>query len=145
MRNIFFEVGFRRYLVLHGDRFDPTLHWPILTDAADWCYHSVQKVNKKAAKWLKHQVKDLGGVIEFVKRRATQHARSLDCHGVIAGHTHYSEDDWIDDIHYLNTGCWTDRPCTFVLADSNEARLCQWGDTEIENGEAEEQNVLCHA
>src|SRR5580692_9168946 len=39
------------YLVTHGDRFDPTLQWPLLTDTADWCYHAVQKVNKKAAKW----------------------------------------------------------------------------------------------
>src|SRR5947209_3724405 len=46
------EMGASRYLVLHGDRFDPTLNWPILTDTADWCYHAAQKINKKAAKWL---------------------------------------------------------------------------------------------
>src|ERR1700730_10032977 len=32
------DIGDRPYLVLHGDRFDPTLNWPIVTDAADWCY-----------------------------------------------------------------------------------------------------------
>src|SRR6202011_5769885 len=51
------SIGGRDYLVLHGDRFDPTLHWPILTDAADWCYQTTQKLNKKAARWLKRRVK----------------------------------------------------------------------------------------
>ena len=67
------DVGFRRYLVLHGDRFDPTLSWPLITDAADACYNSVQKVNKKAAKWLKRKAKTLGGVVEFVKQRSVQY------------------------------------------------------------------------
>jgi UDP-2,3-diacylglucosamine pyrophosphatase LpxH len=120
------EMAGRRYLVLHGDRFDPTLYTPILTDAADWCYQAIQKVNKKAAKWLKRRAKKLGGVLEFVKRRAVHYARSLGCDGVITGHTHFCDDAWIDGVHYLNTGCWVDRPCTYVTGRGSEISICHW-------------------
>jgi UDP-2,3-diacylglucosamine pyrophosphatase LpxH len=120
------EMGHRHYLLLHGDRFDPTVHQPIITDAADWCYQTVQKVNKKAAKWLKRKVKKLGGVLEFVKRRSVHYARSLGCQGVITGHTHFAADEWIDGIHYLNSGCWVDRPCTYLLAQKDRIHLRTW-------------------
>jgi UDP-2,3-diacylglucosamine pyrophosphatase LpxH len=120
------KMGARQYLILHGDRFDPTLHWPILTDAADWCYRAVQEVNQKAAKWLKRRVKKLGGVMEFVKRRAVQYAKDLGCQGIITGHTHYSDDEWIDGVHYLNTGCWVDHPCTYIVAKEDHVRLRYW-------------------
>jgi UDP-2,3-diacylglucosamine pyrophosphatase LpxH len=123
------KAGGRRYLVLHGDRFDPTLHWPILTDTADWCYQTTQKVNKKVAKWLKHRVKRLGGVIELVKRLGVCYARELGYDGVITGHTHFPDDEMIDGIHYLNTGCWTDQLCTYVVADESRAELRAYEDS----------------
>ncbi len=126
------EVGDRRYLVLHGDCFDPTLNWPILTDTADWCYHAAQKVNKKAAKWLKRRVKKMGGAIEFVKRRSVQYVKDLGYQGVITGHTHFCDDEWINEVHYLNTGCWTDSTCTYIAVKEKQIRLCYWRDTALE-------------
>ena len=128
------EVNGGRYLVLHGDRFDPTLNWPLLTDAADWCYQATQKVNKKMAKWLKRRVKELGGVVEFVKRRSAQYARARGYQGLIAGHTHFCDDEWIAGVHYLNTGCWVDRPCTYVAIQGHQVRLCAWLETAPPNG-----------
>jgi UDP-2,3-diacylglucosamine pyrophosphatase LpxH len=136
-------VAGREYLVLHGDRFDPTLQWPLLTDAADWCYQATQKLNKRAAKWLKRRVKRLGGVVEFVKRRAARYARSVGCEGIIAGHTHFSDDEWLEGVHYLNTGCWVDRPCTYVEARDNDVRLRHWD--EAGQVRAEPQRILCPA
>jgi UDP-2,3-diacylglucosamine pyrophosphatase LpxH len=122
------ETARRTYLVLHGDRFDPTLNWPILSDAAEWCYQGMQKLSKKAAKWLKHKVKKLGGVVEFVKRQSVRYARSQGCQGIIAGHTHFADDEWIEGIHYLNTGSWVDHPCTYVIVNGEDAELCLWDD-----------------
>jgi UDP-2,3-diacylglucosamine pyrophosphatase LpxH len=116
------------YLVLHGDRFDPTLNWPILTDTADWCYGAVQKINKKAAKWLKRRVKRMGGVVEFVKRRSVKYAKNQGYQGIITGHTHFCDDEWIDSIHYLNSGCWVDPACTYVSAADADVKLCHWVD-----------------
>src|SRR5438876_1100928 len=75
-------------------------------------------------------LKKLGGVLEFVKRRSVHYARNLGCHGVITAHTHFSEDEWIDDVHYLNTGCWVDRPCTYVVAENDRPRLCHWDEAD---------------
>jgi UDP-2,3-diacylglucosamine pyrophosphatase LpxH len=133
------EMGNRHYLLLHGDRFDPTVHQPVITDAADWCYQTVQKVNKKAAKWLKRKVKKLGGVLEFVKRRSVEYARGLGCQGVITGHTHFPADEWLDDIHYLNSGCWVDRPCTYLLAQNDRIHLRTWDGDQVQ---AEDEAVL---
>jgi UDP-2,3-diacylglucosamine pyrophosphatase LpxH len=120
------EAGPRSYLVLHGDRFDPTLTWPIITDVAEWGYQTIQKLNKKGAKWLKHKVKRLGGVVEMVRRRSVEYARSQGYDGIIAGHTHFADDELIGDMHYLNSGCWTEYPCTYILADEQRVELCHW-------------------
>jgi UDP-2,3-diacylglucosamine pyrophosphatase LpxH len=117
------EAGDRKYLVLHGDRFDPTLNWPLLTDAADWCYQTTQKVNRRVAKWLKRRVKTLGGVVELVKRNAVEYARARGFQGVITGHSHFSDDELIEGMHFLNTGCWVDRPCTYVVAGADGVQL----------------------
>jgi len=120
------EMGNWHYLILHGDRFDPTVHRPIITDAADWCYQTVQKVNKKAAKWLKRKVKKVGGVLELVKRESVRYVQALGCQGVITGHTHFPLDEWIDSVHYLNSGCWVDRPCTYLYAHNDRIELRTW-------------------
>ena len=125
------QIGDRRYLVLHGDCFDPTLNWPILTDTADWCYHAAQKVNQQAAKWLKRRVKKMGGAIDFVKRRSVQYVKDLGYQGVITGHTHFCDDEWINGVHYLNTGCWTDNPCTYIQVRDAQVRLCYWSNSRL--------------
>jgi UDP-2,3-diacylglucosamine pyrophosphatase LpxH len=134
------EMGNRHYLLLHGDRFDPTVHRPIITDTADWCYQTVQKVNKKAAKWLKRKVKKLGGVLEFVKRRSVQYVRDLGCQGVITGHTHFPADEWIEGIHYLNSGCWVDRPCTYLVAQNDRIGLHTWDGDQVQGQEEDPAN-----
>ena len=134
------EAGPRSYLVLHGDRFDPTLQWPIITDVAEWGYQTIQKLNKKGAEWLKHKVKKLGGVVELVRRRSVEYARSQGCDIIIAGHTHFADDEWIDDVHYLNSGCWTEYPCTYILADEQHIELCHWDGLERST-----QPQLCRA
>lgn len=117
------QVGNRRYLVIHGDQFDPTLNWPIVTDTADWIYRTTQRLSKKAAKHLKRIAKKFGGIVECVKRGAVKEAKKLGCQGVIVGHTHFPDDEWIDGIHYLNCGSWTNGIPSYVLVENEQARL----------------------
>jgi UDP-2,3-diacylglucosamine pyrophosphatase LpxH len=119
-------VAGKRYLLLHGDRFDPTVHWPVVSDAAEWCYRATKKIHKKSARWLKERVKKAGGVVEFVKRGAAEYARSRGCDGVITGHTHFCDNDMVDGIHYINTGCWVDSPCTYVTLKDDVMTLMSW-------------------
>lgn len=108
------EINHQPYLLLHGDRFDPTLRYPVVTEVAGFCYQLTTKLNKKLAKWLKKKSKRWGGVLEFVRNQAVALARKEKSAGIIAGHTHFAEDSYIDDVHYVNTGCWTEFPCTYV-------------------------------
>ncbi len=111
------EVGGESYLVLHGDRFDPTMRYPMVTEVAFLAYQFTTKLNKKFAKWLKKKSKRWGGILELVRSQSIHFAQKQNIPGVITGHTHFAEDARIDDIHYLNTGSWTESPCAYVTLD----------------------------
>jgi UDP-2,3-diacylglucosamine pyrophosphatase LpxH len=121
------QVGGERYLVMHGDQFDATLNLTWIGDAADWFYRQTQRGSKSVARFLKGRVKCWGGVVDCVQRGATHSARKRGFSGIITGHTHFAHDEWIDGIHYLNTGCWVDWPCSYVLVEGGDARLMHWG------------------
>jgi UDP-2,3-diacylglucosamine pyrophosphatase LpxH len=122
------DVGDRRYLVLHGDRFDPTLNYPLLTDAAVLCYQLTTKINKKLAKWLKKKSKRFGGLLEFIRAQSVSFARKAELTGVITGHTHFAEDLRVGDVHYVNSGSWTESPCGFIIIEKGEIKLHHMSD-----------------
>jgi UDP-2,3-diacylglucosamine pyrophosphatase LpxH len=122
----YLRVGKRRYLICHGDRFDQTLRMTWVGDLADWFYARVQDCSRPLAHWLKGRVKKWGGVLNSVRDGALAHARQNRCDGIILGHTHYSADEVHDGIHYLNSGCWVDAPCSYIRADDSAIELCQW-------------------
>src|SRR5262245_6975331 len=117
------EINGRPYLILHGDRFDPTLHYPLLTDVAVACYQLTTKLNKKLAKWLKKKSKRIGGLLELIRSRSIAFAREKNLRGVFTGHTHFAEDVIVDDVHYLNTGSWTESPCAYVTIEGGAVTL----------------------
>lgn len=116
----------RWYGILHGDRFDPTLNWPIVTDAADFAYRTVQSISRPLSRRLKKWAKKYGKIADAVVHNAVGWAKEKGYGGMILGHTHFPEDCWIDGIHYLNPGCWTDHPQHYVEIDGGVARLVQW-------------------
>jgi UDP-2,3-diacylglucosamine pyrophosphatase LpxH len=117
------DVGGKPYLVLHGDQFDPTLNFPMVTEVACMCYQLTTRVNKKLAKWLKKKSKRWSGVLEFVRAQSVAHAQKEGMRGVITSHTHFAEDSLIDGIHYVNTGCWTEYPCSYVVVEGDKVLL----------------------
>src|SRR5207244_6915123 len=119
-------IGGRRYLMFHGDRFDRTLRMTWIGDVADAIYNRVQHCSRSLARWLKRRSKDWCGVVSSVRRGAVEYARQNQCNGVIMGHTHFAEDEVVHGIHYLNTGCWVEQPCTYLRIEDNQIRLCQW-------------------
>jgi UDP-2,3-diacylglucosamine pyrophosphatase LpxH len=121
-----FEAGGRRYLVAHGDQFDGTLNLTWVGDAADWCYHGLQRASRPLAHWVKSASKKVCGVVEAVERGALAQARRRGFGGIVTGHTHFCHDEHIGATHYLNTGCWVDTPCSYVVADESGARLGHW-------------------
>lgn len=117
------DIAGRPYRILHGDRFDPTLTYPVVTDAAVFCYHLTTKLNKKLAKWLKRKSKKWGGVLELVRDRSIAYAQKQNATGIITGHTHFAEDSQVGDVHYVNTGCWTEPPFTYVTVEHGKLGL----------------------
>ena len=120
------RVGRRKYLILHGDQFDTTMNLSSIGDAADFIYRRVQTISRGTARWLKAASKLVCGVVEQVKRRACSYARAHRYEGVIAGHTHFCCDEAVGDMHYLNTGCWVEQPCTYLLLEGEDIELRQW-------------------
>jgi UDP-2,3-diacylglucosamine pyrophosphatase LpxH len=116
-------VNGHEYLVLHGDRFDPTMNFPVVQEAAFMAYQFTTKLNKKLAKWLKRKSKKWGGILEVVRSQSITFAQKSGLRGMITGHTHFAEDVIVDDIHYVNTGSWTESPCAYVTADGGELKL----------------------
>jgi UDP-2,3-diacylglucosamine pyrophosphatase LpxH len=81
------------------------------------------------ARWLKSRVKHTCGVVDAVIAGGIPHARERGCIGFIAGHTHYPDDEMVDGLRYLNTGCWVDSPCTYVRIQRGRAELLRWDET----------------
>jgi len=116
------------YIILHGDRFDPTLNYRLVTEVAFFAYQLTTKVNQKLAKWLKKKSKKWGGILEMVRSESVVFARKEGLPGVITGHTHFAEDVHINGVHYVNTGSWTEVPCAYVTIDNDGLTLHQVSD-----------------
>jgi len=116
-------VNGHEYLILHGDRFDPTMNYPVVTEVAFLAYQFTTKFNKKLAKWLKKKSKKWGGILELVREQSIAFAQREGLRGVITGHTHFAEDVHLNDVHYMNTGSWTENPCAYVTADNEQLTL----------------------
>ena len=123
-----FEIQHQRYLVLHGDQFDPTLDGVFMSEMAGYCYGLSKKINKKLAKWLKKKTKKWSRVLECIKTGLIGHARTKGFDGVVTGHTHFADDAHVGDTHYLNSGCWTEPPCSFLHVESGRMTLHQLPD-----------------
>ena len=131
----------KRYLVLHGDKFDSVIYFASwLAKAGDWVYERLMDFNVvvgfirrrfglghwSLSAYLKHKVKK---AVEFISRFediVVREARARRCDGVICGHIHTPDNRMIDGIHYLNDGDWVES-CT-ALVEHNDGRweILKW-------------------
>jgi predicted phosphodiesterase len=49
-----------------------------------------------------------------------EYARRKGCQAVCCGHTHVAVADRSAEVHYFNSGCWTERPCTYLTVQDGE-------------------------
>ena len=138
----------RRYLVLHGDKFDGVVRFaPWLARLGDTVYELSMQMNSAVNRvrrlfrlpywslsaYLKYRVKKAVEFISHFEDAVVREARMRKCQGVICGHIHTPYDRYIDGIHYLNDGDWVES-CTalvehadgtFEILDWNAAQLAQ--------------------
>ena len=106
----FYMVGDRKYFVTHGHKYDPTM--PLV--APRWFRRSVPCTGR-------FHTKIFSG---FLKDRVVKAAQKIGCDGVICGHTHRPEHDWVGELEYINCGDWF-FSCTAVVERDGEFKLVE--------------------
>lgn len=122
-----FESGPERVLVMHGDQFDDFLHRrPVVTALADKVYGVLQAVDKShgLARAAKRSSKAFLRCVDKVRDGAVARAGELGCSVVVCGHTHFSQ-MVRGDITYVNSGCFTENPCTYVRLKGGQPTLLE--------------------
>jgi UDP-2,3-diacylglucosamine pyrophosphatase LpxH len=126
----------RRYLVLHGDKFDPVVqHSPWLASIGSTAYEillvcnrwfnigrrSVGKDYRSLSAWIKHQVKIAVNYMSRFEDVVVQEGLTNDVDGLICGHIHKAGIREIENLLYTNSGDWVES-CT-ALAENHAGRL----------------------
>lgn len=108
----------KQYLALHGHQFDNYFSknkW--LLNLATALYCKIQSLDKKSFKISKTIQKfatlflSSSGVLAS---KAVKYGFKKGYRNVICGHSHKAVYQYIDDVHYYNTGCWTEFPSNFI-------------------------------
>lgn len=136
--------GDQSIIFIHGHIYDDFLTaYPILTNIADYIYCLFQKIDKdhNLCRWLKQQSKTYLRCAEQIEHQAIKYAYEENCTTVCCGHTHKSEILTPKDrekkkckcegclnVTYLNTGCWTEKPCKFITVSNGHFELCNFKD-----------------
>ncbi len=124
-RETLLEISGKPYLITHGDQWDASMHWPAwMIHSADAVYYFSQWIDPshKLARSLKRRCKRFCKAVDNLQNSAVNEARKRNLAGVVLGHTHIAKDVMIDGVHYLNSGCWTEKPSSFIGVRDGVAR-----------------------
>jgi UDP-2,3-diacylglucosamine pyrophosphatase LpxH len=126
------ETGGEKLLVLHGHVFDEFIdNHPILTFVADTFYHMLQRLDGThyLAKVAKKGSKTFLRCAKVIETKAVAHARKLGCHAVCCGHIHMTVANRSGEVHYFNSGCWTELPCSYLTVAAGEVEVHSFRET----------------
>ncbi len=124
--------GKQRILILHGHTFDSFIDaHPFLTWIGDCVYFLLQWIDRthSFAKLAKKGSKTFLRCVKQVEERATAYALGKACSAVCCGHTHTSYDRHNGPVHYWNSGCWTEQPCTYLAISDGRIELRRFADS----------------
>lgn len=106
------EYGGKRFLALHGDQFDRLAHErPQLYAFGTRFFAFLQWLGpwtRSACSLLKRKTKLYTKALEYVTEGALAHAKHREADYVLCGHTHYVRYESRADVHYYNSGSWTE-------------------------------------
>ncbi len=131
----------RRFLVLHGDRFDGVMQnhrW--LAFLGDHAYRFAIRANTvfnrarrliglpywSLSMYLKHKVKNAVDFIFRFEQTLAEEARRRGYDGVICGHIHKAEIREIDGVLYANDGDWVESCTALVEHACGELQILDW-------------------
>lgn len=146
-RDIYKGVNGKKYLVLHGDKFDNVMlyaRW--LAYIGDYAYDFVLMLNTilggirramglkywSLSAFLKIKVKNAVQFISEYERAIINEAKRAKTDGVICGHIHHAEMKTFNDIEYMNDGDWVESCTALVEHYDGRWEILYWAD-EIDN------------
>jgi UDP-2,3-diacylglucosamine pyrophosphatase LpxH len=137
--------GEQKVLILHGHRFDDFIDThPTLTWLGDCIYFLLQWMDRthSFAKWAKRGSKTFLRCVKKVEEGAIEYARRRGCNAVCCGHTHQASSAQTTEIHYYNSGCWTEIPCSFLTVADGCVQLHRLETSAEERYSEESSNLL---
>lgn len=131
----------RRYLVLHGDRFDGVVRYHKgIAMLGSWAYDMVVILNGwfnslrrrlglpywSLAAYLKRRVKDAVKFIVNFEESVVKDAKAQGMDGAICGHIHHPNTRLIEGIHYINDGDWVETGSAVVEDFEGNFSIVKW-------------------
>jgi UDP-2,3-diacylglucosamine pyrophosphatase LpxH len=105
---------------IHGHQFDEFISKnPFLTWAADGVYQVTARFKPSWARYLKKTSKTFLRNADKVREGAIEYANT---DIVVCGHTHHA----VVEHNYVNLGCWTEEPCTFLKVTDKDIKLATY-------------------
>jgi UDP-2,3-diacylglucosamine pyrophosphatase LpxH len=120
----------RHYLVVHGDRFDPTLgRMRRLAGLGIWVYAAAVLLHDAVTGWRRRHGR--GRTRRAARIAAFEHALAAEAHrqqmhGVICGHVHQPALHDRLGVHYVNTGDWVESCTAVVEHPDGHLHLLRW-------------------
>lgn len=134
----------KRCLLIHGQQFEfVTKYLPGLAFLGDFGYHGLIWLNKifnkfrqklgypywSLSKYIKVAIKNKTNLIGRFEELAAQYAKEKRCDIIICGHVHDPQIKQINDVWYVNLGCWTDLAnCTYAKENDGIIELYHYPD-----------------
>jgi UDP-2,3-diacylglucosamine pyrophosphatase LpxH len=119
------ESDDKKILFHHGHRFDTFIDkHPIISSMADWFYRRLQNFDQsfRIAHRAKRASKTFLHNSEIIQARSLEYAVKHGFDAVCCGHTHLAAEK-PGKIGYYNSGCWTEKPCTFLSVEHGVVEL----------------------
>jgi UDP-2,3-diacylglucosamine pyrophosphatase LpxH len=121
------EYNRKVYLAIHGHQFDDfIINNGTITEIACRIYRLTQKIDTKGfyiSKLLKRTSKRYLRLSNKVADDAICYSMTKGADYVFCGHTHQAISKTVDGIHYFNSGCWIDRPSTYITVGEDGVRI----------------------
>jgi len=133
----------KRYLLTHGDAFDPVSQCSrFIAALGDITYTWLLRLNRQLAWWrrrfgangywslsnyVKQRIKRAADYIRDYELAVARAARARDVDGVICGHIHVAAIKDMQGLTYVNCGDWVDSCTAVVEHHDGRLELVRWG------------------
>lgn len=123
------EYNGKKYLAMHGHQFDDFIkNNSMFTGLACKIHELVEKIDTKRflfSRFLARKSTTLFHLSKKVASDAIRHAVAKGVNYVFCGHTHEAMSLLFNNVHYYNSGCWTDFPSNYISIGNNGVQLHQ--------------------